>query len=201
MTRAKAFTAALAAAALAAALAACEGPSPRAGDEAVARSPSPTRVIIRPPVHGSADELVAYLGKLRGMNESALVAEAARQKKAAAKDASDAQRLRAAIALSLSPQGEDAEVASLADPVARREGADASLRAMASYVVLFAGERRRLREAASSARVGLREEKRNAEIQKQRAEALQERAAQLQQKLDALTELEKSLSDRPPPAQ
>jgi hypothetical protein len=159
-------------------------------------------VIVRAPVHGSADELVAYLAKLRGMSESALVTEAARQKKAAgAKDANDAQRLRAAIALSLSPQGEDAEVVSLAEPIAKREGADASLRAMASYVVLFAGERRRLREAASSARITLREEKRNNEAQKQRAEALQERVAQLQQKLDALTQLEKSLSDRPPPAQ
>jgi hypothetical protein len=158
-------------------------------------------VIVRAPVHGSADELVAYLAKLRGMSESGLVAEAARQKKALARDTSDAQRLRTAIALSVSPQGEDAEVVSLADPVAKREAADANLRAMASYVVLFAGERRRLREAASTARVNLREEKRNAETQKQRADALQERAAQLQQKLDALTELEKSLTDRPPPAQ
>lgn len=196
MTRAPiAFLAPLAAAML---LAACESPGTRTVIETVEH---PGRVIVRAPVHGSADELVAYLAKLRGMPESALVTEAARQKKAAAKDTSDAQRLRAAIALSLSPQGEDAEVVSLAEPIAKREGADASLRAMASYVVLFAGERRRLREAAASARIAVREEKRNGESQKQRADALQERLAQLQQKLDALTELEKSLSDRPPPAQ
>jgi hypothetical protein len=199
MTRA---TSAVAIVALATLLAACEGLEPRGAAEPAAQaSAAPARVIIRSPAHGSADELVAYLGKLRAMNESALAAEAARQKKAAAKDASDAQRLRAAIALSLSPQGEDAEVVSLAEPVARHEGADASLRAMASYVVLFAGERRRLREAAASARMSLREEKRMGETQKQRADALQERVAALQQKLDALTELEKSLSDRPPPAQ
>lgn len=179
-------------------LAGCESPATRTIVETIEQ---PGRVIVRSPVHGSADELVAYLAKLRGMNEAALVAEGARQKKAVAKDASDPQRLRAAIALSLSPQGEDAEVASLAEPVARREGGDAALRAMASYVLLFAGERRRLREAAASARMTLREEKRNGETQKQRADALQERAAQLQQKLDALSELEKSLSDRPTPPQ
>jgi len=178
-------------------LAACEGPLVRE-----AGSPPPTtveRLIIRSPAHTSADELAAYVAKLRGMNESALVAEAARQKRAAAKDTSDLQRLRAAIALSLSPQAEDAEVVALAEPVARREGADANARAMASFVLLFSAERRRLREAAAAARVSVREEKRATETQKQRADDLQERAAQLQQKLDALTELEKSLSDRPPP--
>jgi hypothetical protein len=182
-----------------ASLAACESP-PR--QEGSAPSSILERVIIRSPAHTSADELAAYLAKLRNMNEASLVTEAARQKKAAAaKDAGDMQRLRAAIALSLSPQGEDAEVAALAEPIAKREGADANARAMASFVLLFSAERRRLREAASAARISVREEKRAAETQKQRADALQERAAQLQQKLDALTELEKSLSDRPPPAQ
>jgi hypothetical protein len=158
------------------------------------------RVIIRAPAHTSADELAAYLAKLRAMSETALATEAARQKKAAAaKDANDLQRLRAAIALSVSPQGEDAEVMALAEPIAKREGGDANARAMASFVLLFSAERRRLREAASAARIAARDEKRATETQKQRADALQERAAQLQQKLDALSELEKSLSDRPPP--
>ncbi|HZZ92693.1 MAG TPA: hypothetical protein VFE23_09025 [Usitatibacter sp.] len=178
-------------------LAACEGTLPR-----VESAPGePPRVIVRAPAHTNGDELAAYLAKLRGLNETALVAEAARQKRAVTKDASDMQRLRAAIALSLSPQGEEAEVANLVEPIARREGADGNARAMASFLLLFAAERHRLRENASSARIGLRDEKRNAETQKQRADALQERAAQLQQKLDALSELEKSLSDRPPPAQ
>jgi hypothetical protein len=186
-------------AALAIALAACESPAPFTTQ---ASSESPPRVIVRPPVHGSADELAAYLAKLRGMSETAIAAEAVRQRKAAsARDANDMQRLRAAIALALSPQGEDAEVAALAEPIAKREGADANARAMASFLLLFSSERRRLRESAVAARMTLREEKRNAETQKQRADALQERAAQLQQKLDALTELEKSLTDRPPPAQ
>jgi hypothetical protein len=181
-------------------LAACESPMLR--PEGSATAAPAERVIIRSPAHTSADEIAAYLAKLRNMNEASLAAEALRQKRAASpRDAGEMQRLRAAIALALSPQGEDAEVAALAEPIARREGADANARAMASFVLLFSAERRRLREAASAARIGAREEKRAAETQKQRAEALQERAAQLQQKLDALSELEKSLSDRPPPAQ
>jgi hypothetical protein len=180
-------------------LAACETPAPRGGASGAASGPA--RVIIQSPVHTTADELSAYLAKLRGMSESALAAEAARQKRAMARDTSDLQRLRAAIALALSAQGEDAEVTALAEPIARREGADANARAMANFLLLFAAERRRLRESAVAARMSLREEKRATETQKQRADALQERAAQLQQKLDALSELEKSLTDRPPPAQ
>jgi len=185
------------------ALAACELPGGEARPSEARVVPAPReRVIVRSPAYTSADELAAYLAKLRGMNETALAAEATKQKRAAAaKNADDLQRLRAAIALSLSPQAEDAEVAALAEPIAKRDGADANARAMASFLLLFSAERRRLREAAAAARINVREEKRATETQRQRADALQERAAQLQQKLDALTELEKSLSDRPPPAQ
>ena len=68
---------------------------------------------------------------------------------------------------------------------------------MASFLLLQAAERRRLKEGVAAAGSRLRDERRAHEAQKQRADALQERAAQLQQKIDALTELEKSLSDRP----
>jgi hypothetical protein len=198
MKRASAAIPALVAACVLAA--ACEAPGTR-GEPAREGSSAPPRVVVRSPAFTGADELAAYLAKLRGLSESGLVAEATRQRRALTKDASDAQRVRTAIALAVSPQGEDAEVLGLAEPVAKREGGDANAKAVASLLVLFAGERRRLREAAAAARASAREEKRAAETQKQRAEALQERAAQLQQKLDALTELEKSLSDRPPPAQ
>jgi len=52
---------------------------------------------------------------------------------------------------------------------------------------------------AATAGARLRDERKARETEKQRAEAMQERAAQLQQKLDALTDLEKSLSDRSTP--
>ncbi len=70
---------------------------------------------------------------------------------------------------------------------------------MASFLQGIAHERRRLKESAAAAGAKLRDAQRARDNEKQRAEALQERAAQLQQKLDALTDLEKSLSDRPTP--
>ncbi len=71
----------------------------------------------------------------------------------------------------------------------------ALVRAMASFLHVLASDRRRLRESAS-ARV--RDERRAQEQFRSRADSAQERAEQLQQKLDALTALEKSLSDRQP---
>jgi hypothetical protein len=157
-----------------------------------------------PPVPGAArtaaDELVAYLARLRGINEAGLAAEVARQRQFAATDPTDLARLKAALALSLSPQAEESDILTLVDPVVRKENADPDARAVASFLQALAMERRRLKEGATAARTGLQSERRALEAQKQRADALQERAAQLQQKLDALTALEKSLSDRPPPS-
>jgi chromosome segregation ATPase len=89
------------------------------------------------------------------------------------------------------------------EPVARKAGVDDDVRAMASLLLVQSAERRRLKEGVAAAGGKLRDERRAHEAQKQRADALQERAsqlqeraAQLQHKLDALTELEKSLSDR-----
>jgi septal ring factor EnvC (AmiA/AmiB activator) len=147
----------------------------------------------------NAEELVGYLARLRGMNEGGLAAESTRQKQLATRAPDDVARLKAALALTLA-QGEESEILALVDPVARKENAPADMRAMASFLQVLANERRRLKESATAARTSLRDERRALEAQKQRADALHERAAQLQQKLDALTELEKSLSDRPPPS-
>jgi uncharacterized protein YlxW (UPF0749 family) len=103
------------------------------------------------------------------------------------------------LALSLSPTGEEAEIIALLEPVARKESADDDVRAMASFLLVQAAERKRLKEGAAAAGSRLRDERRATEAQKQRADALQERAAQLQQKIEGLTELEKSLSDRQTP--
>jgi hypothetical protein len=146
----------------------------------------------------AADELVAYLSRLRGMGEGALAAEVTRQKDFASRDATDLARLKAALALSLSAQSEEGDVLALVDPVVRRQNADPDAKAVASFLQVVAAERRRLKESAAAARTGQRDERRAAEAQKQRAEALQERASQLQQKLDALTEIEKSLSQPSP---
>ena len=132
-----------------------------------------------------AEDLLAYVGRLRNLNESALGAEAARMKR----DASDVARVKAALALTLSSQSDDGEILELVEPVTRRAAADRDVRAMASLLHAMAAERKRLRQRAAAAAGELREERRAMESQKQRAEALQH-------KLDALTDLEKSLANR-----
>lgn len=148
------------------------------------------------PSHPPAN-VVTYLGELRAMNETALTREIARQRQLLSREGSDLARTRLAAALSLSPAADDAEIAGLVEPVARRETAAADVRAVASFLQAMANERRRLRESAATANARVREERKMADAQKQRADTLQERVSQLQQKLDALSELEKSLSDRP----
>jgi hypothetical protein len=133
----------------------------------------------------NADELMTYLARLRTMNEASLAAEAARHKR----ETADLGRVKAAMALSLSAQAEDADILALLDPVVKKDGGDRDVKAMASFLHAMVMERRRLKESAAAAGAKLRDERRTAEAQKQRAETLQ-------QKLDALTELEKSLSDR-----
>jgi hypothetical protein len=137
MRRAIAFLAcALAAACAAPEPATVSSPEP----ESVAAVPAPA---ITEPSY--TQELLAYLARLRSMNEAALNAEAARVKR----DTSELGRVKAAIAHTL------------------------ALRAA----------------AAATTATELREERKVAESQKQRAETLQ-------QKLDALTEVEKSLAER-----
>ena len=103
-----------------------------------------------------------------------------------------AETVNAAIALLLANHPEDAEILTLMDP---RKESGGDVAAMASFLHVLAADRRRQRESAA-ARV--REERRAQDALRTRAEAAQERAAQLQQKLDALTELEKSLTERQP---
>lgn len=142
----------------------------------------------------SADEVVAYLARLRTMGPAAVTTEATRQRQAAsARAPGELARVKAAIALLVAQHAEDAEILALVEPVARFE--DPDLRAMASFLHILAADRRRLRESAA-ARV--RDERRAQEQLRSRADAAQERAEQLQQKLDALTALEKSLSNRQP---
>jgi hypothetical protein len=162
-----------------AALGAVAGLAACAALEPTPQAPAPTSVATSTS-KSSATELVAYIGRIRTMTDGALVAEAARQKR----EANDLARVKAALALSLT-QAEESEILALVEPVARRENIDAEVRIMASFLQVLAMERRRLKENAAGAR-------RAQETQKQRAEALQ-------QKLDALTELEKSLSDRQVP--
>ena len=132
-----------------------------------------------------AEDLVAYLGRIRALNETALGTEAARMKR----DPSDIARVKAALALSLSAQADESEVIELVEPITRKASSDRDVKAMASFVHAMATERRRLKQRAAATAGELREERKLSETQTQRAE-------QLQQKLDALTNLEKSLAER-----
>jgi FtsZ-binding cell division protein ZapB len=101
--------------------------------------------------------------------------------------------------MTIASQVEETDILAIVDPLAKNSRGDADVRAMASFLKGIAQERRRLKESAAAAGTRLRDAQRARDTEKQRADALQERAAQLQQKLDALTELEKSLSDRQSP--
>jgi hypothetical protein len=155
-------------------------PAAEAGASAATARPTAKRT--------QADEVAAYLARLHGMSEAALGAEAARQRR----DASDLAHVKAALALSLSQQSDETEVLALVEPVAKKDNGDRDLKAVAGFLQALATERRRLRESAAASGLKLRDERRALDAQKLRADALQ-------QKLDALTDLEKSLSDRPTP--
>jgi len=158
--------------------------------------PQSLRISRAEPAPSTGTELVAYLARLRGMNERGLATEVSRQRELSRNAPTDLSQVKIAIALSLAPQTDEGEILALVDPVVRHDAAEDDLRAMASFLQVQAVERRRLKENAAVAGTRLRDERKAAEAQKQRADALQERAAQLQQKLDALTEIEKNLSDR-----
>jgi hypothetical protein len=163
---------------------ACASPEPAlvsapSGSPAVNGAAAPAA-----PAQSYAEDLMSYLGRLRTMNESALAGEAARMRR----DASDLARVKAALAMTLSSQSDEGEIIELVEPVARKPGAS-DVRAMAALLNANAQERRRLKQRAANTAGELREERKLAEAQKQRAE-------QLQQKLDALTDLERSLAAR-----
>jgi hypothetical protein len=166
-------------------VAACAAPEPApgtAGTASAVGAAAPTTSAAAAQTY--ADDLMTYLARLRTMNDAALGAEAARMKR----DASDVGRVKAALAMTLSSQVDDGDILELLDPVTRKPGAS-EVRAMAALLHTMANERRRLRQRAAAAAGELREERKVAEAQKQRAE-------QLQQKLDALTDLERSLAAR-----
>ena len=163
-------------------------PGPAATTATTARDPD-VRVT-------AGGELLAYLARIRDLGERALAAETARQREAARTSGSELESVKLALAMSLAPGSDEGEIATLMEPVSRKRTIDDDVRAMASFLLVQSAERRRLKEGVAAAGSRLRDERRAHEAQKQRAEALQERAVQLQQKIEALTELEKTLSDR-----
>lgn len=171
---------------------ACVAPTPAPAPPPIASAATPP-----PKAITSAEELVAYLSRLRSLDEAGLAAEATRQRDFARQAPTDMNRLKVALALAAAPQSEEADIVGYVEPLAKEtSNTDPDVRAMASFLQGIVVERRRLKEAASAAGKSSQSDRRAYETQKQRADSLQERNAQLQQKLDALTNLEKSLSNR-----
>ena len=104
---------------------------------------------------------------------------------------------RATSALSAARGGDEAELQALTATVERAAISQPHLKPLASFLQERAIDRRRLKESAAAATAKLRDERRAQEALRTRVDAAQERASQLQQKLEALSALEKSLSDRP----
>ncbi len=177
--------------AIAALLAGCTTPAPTPAP------PPPAVVAVAPRAPSSADELLAYLARLRTLDEAALALETGRQRDFARREPSNLANLKVALVLVAAGQADEAEILFLVEPMLR-EGAvrDADVVSMASFLHVVVLERRRLKESVTASGAKSRDDRRAYETQKARADALLEKNVQLQQKLDALTALEKSLSSR-----
>jgi hypothetical protein len=150
------------------------------------------------PAAHTADRLLASLARLLALDESGLHAEIARRRADLASAPGNFARVEAAMAVAMAPAPDDEQVLALVGPVlAAFPPAEPELRAMAGFLQGMASERRKLREGLAAASAKSREERREAQSQRLRAEAQQERADRLQAKLEALTNLEKSLATRP----
>ena len=146
----------------------------------------------------TAERLLASLARILALDESGLAAEIAKRQGALAASPSHLALVEAAMAIAMAPAPDDEQVLALVAPVlAAFPPAEPELRSMAGFLQGMVSERRKLREGLAAAHAKSREDRREAQAQKQRAQAQQERADRLQSKLEALTDLEKSLANRP----
>lgn len=150
------------------------------------------------PAPATAERLLASLARMIAMDEQALAAEAVKAREAAERGSDPFASLEAALALSMAAAPDDAQVLALVAPVlAAYPPAEPGIRAMAGFLQAIASDRRKLRDSLATASAKSRDDRREAQSQRLRAETQQERADRLQLKLEALTNLEKSLANRP----
>jgi len=178
--------AALAALAL---LAACAAPQK-------APPPPPVPVVVAPPPPSEADQLVARLARLNAVGPAEQQAEIARLKDSTARAPTDVGRVELAFALTASG-ADEAEILAALEPVTREGGtASVDVKSVAGFLQGVVLERRKLKEGLAAANSRATADRKAAEAGRQKEAQLQEQLARLQKKLDALTNLEKSLSDR-----
>jgi hypothetical protein len=151
-----------------------------------------------PRAPATAERLLASLARMIAMDEHALAAEASRARETAERGTDSFASVEAALALSMAAAPDDAQVLALVAPVlAAYPPVEPEIRAMAGFLQAIASDRRKLRDSLATASAKSRDDRREAQSQRLRAEAQQERADRLQLKLEALTNLEKSLANRP----
>ncbi|MBL0144094.1 MAG: hypothetical protein IPP91_18820 [Betaproteobacteria bacterium] len=157
----------------------------------------PAAVLPAVTVPGTAERLMASLARMLALDELALAAEIARTRDAVERAPGNFSRVEAAMALTMATAPDETQVLALVAPVlAAYPDAEPELRAMAGFLQQLAYDRRKLRDGLASASAKSREGRREAQSQRLRADAQQDRADRLQSKLEALTNLEKSLADR-----
>ena len=168
------------------------------------RPPAAGVAVAKAPVHAApaahtADRLLASLARLLAMDEQRRSPPRSRAGAPSSREpgrTSPAWRPPWPLAMAAAP--DDEQVLALVAPVlAAFPPAEPDLRAMAGFLQGMASERRKLRDGLAAASAKSREDRREAQSQRLRAEAQQERADRLQAKLEALTNLEKSLANRP----
>jgi hypothetical protein len=154
--------------------------------------PQPPKEQPREASQSEADRMLAYFASLRRMPAADVARERETARRAMAADGSDEHRMRMALALAVSVDGnvETARAIELVEPIARRrespyQALAIALRSLLSDLQQAQRERADLQRRLDSLKA----------LESDLQQAQRERA-DLQRKLDSLKALEKSLSDR-----
>ena len=176
------------------AVAGCAVPSP--SEPPPAPKPAPVTSAIVPAKAPSVSEsIMTYVLKVRNLHNSALTDEVQKLRDALAREKTDTNRLKLAVALVQSGNADEAEILALVDPVTQ-EHADPGLRGLAVLLHTTLTERRKTREALLATQGRLRDTQKSQENTLARSDQLKKQVEELEKKLTALKSIEKSLIQR-----
>ena len=145
------------------------------------------------PIGESADPTL-YIARLKALSAPQLLAEVTANRLRLRAVPSAENRIRLALALWASG-GDDQEIQALAESSLATESEQ--IRGIGSLIIAICMERRRNSDIANRSLSRSRESKRELEAQNAKVDALQRQIVELERKLEALREMEKSLSQRP----
>lgn len=158
--------------------------------------PPPAPVVVIPPPPSEADQLVTRLARLGATAPAEQQAEISRLKETNTRTPSDVGRVE--LAFALTAQGADeTEILAALEPVTREGGtASVDVKSVAGFLQGVVLERRKLKEGLAAANTRAIADRKAIDAGRLKEAQLQDQLSRLQRKLDALTNLEKSLSDR-----